>query len=865
VIDSRRLLDALRRLLRQLEDDLRQRIEARADLDARLRAEWQAARDTGRVGASFADWREEEITQAAAHWVLACVFLRFLEDNRLVERPYLSGATKTQRDLAQDRHEQFFRRRPTDSDREYLLACFEEVAALPALRGLFDPAHNPLWRLGLSGDGAMALLGFWRAVDPDTGQVLHDFTDLPPSPSGRGAGGEGLDTRFLGDLYQDLSEPVRKKYALLQTPVFVEEFILDRTLTPALADFGYREVRLLDPTCGSGHFLLGGFRRLFDLWAANEPARNLPDLAQRALDAVYGVDLNPYAVAIARFRLTIAALAAAGVRRLADAPDFQVHVAVGDSLQHGRRFAELALGGEAENLAHRGFAHAYATEDLEAITRILGQQYHVVVGNPPYITVKDPALNALYRHLYATCHMKYSLVAPFTERFFDLALPGRSVAGRWEEGLWEARPRADSSAAGNRGEGAAPTDAAAPAQGAGPTGAGSSVGAGYVGLIAANSFMKREFGKKLVEDFLPRVDLTHVIDTSGAYIPGHGTPTVILFGRNRSPVGTTVRTVMGIKGEPTAPEDPATGVVWSAILAQVDRPGSEGEFVSVADTPRVTFAKHPWSIGGGGASDLRLALDERAVKTLSQMAYDVGFGAVTREDDAYLVSHRVARRHGIEPEYTMPLVEGEDVRDWSVVRPAGAIWPYDHETLDAIASEAVHRLLWPYRTQLSSRVAYGLSQLERGLRWYEYSMFFKKRFASPLTITFAFVATHNHFVLDRGGKVFNRTAPVIKLPAGATEDDHLALLGLLNSSTACFWMQQVFHNKGRPGADTAGADERFEMRYEHDGTKLAQFPLVEPYPTDLARRLDALARELSECLPAAVLARAPDPPEREDP
>jgi hypothetical protein len=30
----------------------------------------------------------------------------------------------------------------------------------------------------------------------------------------------------------------------------------------------------------------------------------------------------------------------------------------------------------------------------------------------------------------------------------------------------------------------------------------------------------------------------------------------------------------------------------------------------------------------------------------------------------------------------------------------------------------------------------------------------------------AFVrATHNHFVLDRGGKVFKQTAPVIKLPA----------------------------------------------------------------------------------------------------
>ena len=71
------------------------------------------------------------------------------------------------------------------------------------------------------------------------------------------------------------------------------------------------------------------------------------------------------------------------------------------------------------------------------------------------------------------------------------------------------------------------------------------------------------------------------------------------------------------------------------------------------------------------------------------------------------------------------------------------------------------------------------------------------KFRTPLSIAFAFVATHNHFVLDRGGKVFNQSAPIIKLSADATEDDHLALLGLLNSSTACFWMKQVFHNKGQ--------------------------------------------------------------------
>ena len=40
---------------------------------------------------------------------------------------------------------------------------------------------------------------------------------------------------------------------------------------------------------------------------------------------------------------------------------------------------------------------------------------------------------------------------------------------------------------------------------------------------------------------------------------------------------------------------------------------------------------------------------------------------------------------------------------------------------------------------------------------------------------------------------------MIKLPESATEDDHLALLGVLNSSTACFWLKQVSHDKGWQG------------------------------------------------------------------
>jgi hypothetical protein len=306
MIDSKKLLADLQSktgsrttMVKRLEDDLRKRCDAEPAVDAPLKAQYADAKAKKRSALTYNAWREEELTQVAVAWVLGCVFVRFLEDNELVETPKLSGpGARLQR--ARDEHEVFFRSLPQDNtDRGYLIEIFEEVGKLPGMREFFDKKHNPLWLAAPSGDACRELLQFWQKTDPATGALIHDFTD-GKAESGKQKAETHFNsqlsafnfssTRFLGDLYQDLSEAARKKYALLQTPEFIEEFILDRTLTPALRDFGYQAVRLIDPTCGSGHFLLGTFARLFRIWQDECPGENPRVLAQRALDAAYGVD-----------------------------------------------------------------------------------------------------------------------------------------------------------------------------------------------------------------------------------------------------------------------------------------------------------------------------------------------------------------------------------------------------------------------------------------------------------------------------------------------------------------------------------------------------------------------------------------------
>ena len=92
MINAPQLLSDLTRLLKRLEADLLQRIEETPDLKASLQAEWQAARDANRCAETFETWADQVITQAGVHWLLSCVFLRFIEDNGLVDRPWISGA-----------------------------------------------------------------------------------------------------------------------------------------------------------------------------------------------------------------------------------------------------------------------------------------------------------------------------------------------------------------------------------------------------------------------------------------------------------------------------------------------------------------------------------------------------------------------------------------------------------------------------------------------------------------------------------------------------------------------------------------------------------------------------------------------------
>ncbi|MBQ0847316.1 BREX-2 system adenine-specific DNA-methyltransferase PglX [Streptomyces sp. BH-SS-21] len=785
------LLGDLLGLTARIESDLRTRVPADPAVE-NLRDEYKTARQAGLTSGTWAGWLDARLSQVATAWVLATVMIRFCEDNELLDIPFAVHPA----DLT---GEDSYSARTHTTAGDVLVHAVDRLRAHPAMASVFDGSGHPFRQLRPSDEVGREVLSVWRRRNPD-GTLRHDFTDASRS------------TEFLADLHSALNERARKSYGQTSTPRFVVDLIHDLVLEPALAEYaadrtsgtgGLSGFRVVDPACGSGAFLLDAYERLFRRWSDTRPDMSPWQRAARALRSVHGCDIDPGAVNVTRFRLLLAAMNSTGERRLDKVPDLSLVVATGDSLLYGRTTRPSRTTSPGLLRSEFDECQAHPSEVDEYAARhgfLLPASYHVVTTNPPYITVADKALSATYRDLYESCSGAYTLPVPFTELAFELARRGEA--------------------------------------------------GGRVGLFTSNSFMKREFGRNLVEHTLARVEITHVIDTSGAYIPGHGTPTVILAGRNHvADPGTPVHTVVGRRSEPSAPAVPEQGHVWQSLRALAFMTGAVSEWAESYEQDRKQLSVFPWSLTPLAARDVlrRMETGER----LGDRVVRIGYAANTGADDLFCATGGTFRRQGAEESATVPVLTGSEVRDWSASPALKAFFPRTPQRFDPVIDlhslPGHHRRLWPYRTVLKERKG-----AKKSSPWYDWHHIASTGDAHPWSLVFPWVATHPHFSLLRGAAVPLNSAPVIKLPKSTSAESHLGLLGTLNSSAVSFWLKQMSQSKGQSRVDQlrgseAGGDAWAKI-YEFTSTRLLDLPLPAEFPVAEAAELDRLSAESQHVL-----------------
>lgn len=213
------------------------------------------------------------------------------------------------------------------------LAHGEAALGLPALGGLFGAGMLPhletarlrnrafmeaLYRLSWLSDKTGIVPVNWRAMETEElGSVYESLLELQPQ-----LGEEGKTLVFASEAAEQKGNQ-RKTTGSYYTPDSLVQLLLDTTLNPMLDQWEAKasdpaeallNLTVIDPACGSGHFLLAAARRIATR-VARHRAGGIPSAAdfrhalrEVACRCLYGVDRNPMAVELTKVALWIEAL-----------------------------------------------------------------------------------------------------------------------------------------------------------------------------------------------------------------------------------------------------------------------------------------------------------------------------------------------------------------------------------------------------------------------------------------------------------------------------------------------------------------------------------------------------------------------------
>ncbi len=308
----------------------------------------------------------------------------------------------------------------------------------------------------------------------------YEFSVLPASILGQ------VYEQFLGKVIRltaghravvEEKPEVKKAGGVYYTPDFIVNYIVSRTvgrlvegMTPGMvagAANGRPPMRVLDPACGSGSFLIGAYQYLLDWhrdwYVADGPEKwtkgKSPRLYQGPsgdwrlttaerkrilLNNIYGVDIDPQAVEVTKLSLLLKVLEGENEQTLSSQmslfheralPSLAGNIKCGNSIV-GPDFNDGAqMDLMDENELYRINAFDWGRE-FQEVFRSGAPGFDAVIGNPPY--VRQELLGEFkpyFQKHYETYHGVADLYVYFIEKGVSLlrdgGLFGIIVANKW--------------------------------------------------------------------------------------------------------------------------------------------------------------------------------------------------------------------------------------------------------------------------------------------------------------------------------------------------------------------------------------------------------------------------------------------------
>jgi hypothetical protein len=569
---------------------------------------------------------------------------------------------------------------------------------------------------------------------------------------------------------------VKKAGGVYYTPTYIVDYIVKNTAGKLLEGKTPKEVaklRILDPACGSGSFLIAAYQFLLD-WHADWYSRNDPERWARAkpprvytdragwrltnaerkrilINNIFGVDIDSQAVEVTKLSLLLKILEGPDQLQLGHErmlPDLGGNIKCGNSLIGPDFYSDPEAAKLDADERLRVNVFDWNAEFAEIMS---AGGFDAVIGNPPYVRMESfKDLKWYLRDNYAVHGERSDLYAYMLEQGIKLLRPD-----------------------------------------------------GRFGMIVSNKFLRAEYGRPL-RNFLSRdAAVVTLVDLAGLPVfPGATVRTVVIIAARQPCADTAARYV-----------PPLTPVTFAAVAGGSASLADAVEHAGLEIAP-ASLGSGAWTFAEPAAGRLLERLRGEHQRLDTYCGGRICMGVKSGLSEAFVITEDVRTRIlATEPaaaEIIKPFLNGREVRRYRAECP-GQYLIYAYHGLDIRRYPAIEEHLRPFKERLRDRA----TQQE----WYELQQPQQRyaRFLDGAKIVFPDIATSPRFALDDSGCYCANTVYFIP-------ERDLFLLGLLNSSVASLYFR----------ATCAGLEGKGNIYLRFFGQYLEGFP-VPTDPADKAR------------------------------
>lgn len=528
----------------------------------------------------------------------------------------------------------------------------------------------------------------------------------------------------------------RKLLGIHYTPDSVIDYIVRHTLLSYLEKNNFvalRQIKILDPACGSGLFLLKAFDLLCALWQQQFGQLNADDIRYILENNLYGVDIEHNAIQEAKQQLENKA-------NLLGVKEVTLSLQQGDALLHSfanRQINWLSDSPKTFNW-HENFTPVFAQGGFDCI-----------IGNPPYIRIQhvQPEERRIqYVEQYQTARGRFDLAGLFIELGHYLLKPEGELGYITSNKLLTTK-----------------------------------------GAKALRAYILEHY------NLIEILDLADTKLFDAAILPmilimekpvrASNSFLYTSIQEMRTPPNTHVKVDDLFQLLNQQLKSGCESIKWQQRYFQIEQ----------FELAKPTRNQSVWTFHAPKEHQLLEKLKQNALCTLADISQKISVGLKTTADNVFIKPMTLDFIHNRHLESTVifPILESHNVFkwhcDWQEKRDLYVLYPYQYQNnkllpIDLNLYPNTKQYLLSHQKQLEARTYLQKS----GRQWYEIWVHQSPADFKPLKIITPDISTHNRFALDDKGLFVNGTCFYILLKEESFEH-HLLVLSLLNSRVLEFF------------------------------------------------------------------------------